>query len=90
MKNNISDSEIDKIFDINESNNNFIKKVGNCYLTNNEIEVLNRYNIDYLKCKSNHELLYLVEECLEDMDAEDLEWLSGVLSERSYYLETKK
>jgi hypothetical protein len=24
------------------------------------------------------------------MDSEDLEWLSGVLSERSYYLETKK
>mgnify|MGYP003571283489 CR=1 FL=1 len=85
-----SDEEINNLFDTNEINNNFIKKVGNCYLTNNEIEVLNRYNIDYLKCKSNHELLYLVEECLEDIDAEDLEWLSGVLSERSYYLETKK
>ena len=55
-----------------------------------EIEILNRYNIDYHSCKSNHDLLYLVEECLEEIDDEELEWLSSTLSERSYYTETNK
>ena len=90
MENKISDEEINGMFDIDELNNNFIKKVGNCYLTNSEIDILNRYNIDYKVCRNNHELLYLVEECLEEVDDEELEWLSSTLSERSYYTETNK
>lgn len=86
----MTDEEISNIANSYEYDNNFIHKIGSCYLTNSEIEILNRYNIDYLRCHNNHELLYLVEECLETMSADDLEWLSSTLAERSYYFETNK
>lgn len=63
----------------------------NIYLTNFEIEVLEKYNINYLNCLSLKDIIFLVEEILnEDSTLEDLESISRSISERDYYLNTNK
>ena len=62
-------------------------------LTNREIEVLKRYNIDYLKCNNLKEIIYLIEEIIEEDDSndyDDLEDISASISERDYYVNTNK
>ena len=60
-------------------------------LTNYEIEILNKYNIDYNKTTSLKEILFLVEEILnEDNSLDDLENISLSISERDYYMNTNK
>lgn len=60
------------------------------YLSNNQIEILDRYNIEY-KTKSIEELLFELDEILNDTpDYDDLEKLSLELSEFNYYYNTKK
>ena len=71
-----------------------LKDYGNgMLLTENYIEVLNRYDIDYKKYSSLNSLIYEIEECLNDshgIDVDDLEWVATELSERNYYQNTKK
>lgn len=67
------------------------KKVNNLFLSNYQISVLNYYKIDYLKFSSMKELIYLIEEVLDnDEDAEDLEMVSKEISEMDYYNNTNK
>ena len=83
-------NNIDNIEGIIGSPDNFINKIGNCYLTKNEEEVLKRYNIDYMMCKNTKELVYLIEDYLETDSNDELELLSANLAERSYYFDTNK
>lgn len=66
--------------------------LGNFMLTNREIEVLDRYKIDYKKCNTVKEVIFEIEDILNDMDIvdEDLEYISGTISERDYYQNTNK
>lgn len=68
------------------------QQVGNLLLTNREIEVLNRYKIDYLRCSSLKEVLFEIEELISEMDIvdDDLESISDSISERDYYQNTNK
>ena len=60
------------------------------YLSNNQIDILNRYNIEY-KSKSIEELMFELDEILnDDPDYDDLEKLSLELAEFNYYYNTKK
>lgn len=59
-------------------------------LTNKEIDVLKRYEIDYEKYTSVSELLYDIDEILSYTDDEELEVVSENISERNYYLNTNK
>lgn len=59
-------------------------------LTNKEIDVLKRNEIDYEKYTSVSELLYDVDEILNYTDDEELEVVSENISERNYYLNTNK
>lgn len=60
-------------------------------LTNYEIEVLNKYKIDFNKTGSLKEILFLIDEILdEDNSLTDLENISLSISERDYYMNTKK
>ncbi len=85
-------------YDINELVNNldFSKNsLNNCgngiFLTNFEIEILNKYNIDYSKSKSLKDILFLIEEILnEDSSLDDLESISKSIAERDYYCNTNK
>ena len=54
-------------------------------------ETAKKYNINYEKCISTDELIFEIEEYLnEDGDASDLENLSSRLAEYKYYYETNK
>lgn len=69
---------------------NMHKSINNMLLTENQMDVLNRYNIDYNKCSSMNELLYYIDECLNEIDAEDLEKVSLEIAETNYYMNTNK
>lgn len=71
-----------------------LKDYGNgMLLTENYVEILNRYDIDYKKYSDLNSLIYEIEEGLNDsygIDVDDLEWLATELSERNYYQNTRK
>lgn len=68
----------------------FLKKVGNIYLNDDEIQILTKYNINYENCNDYNSLLYLIDEVLYYNEYEDLELVSKDISERNYYFYTNK
>lgn len=63
-----------------------IKKVnGNLYLSEEQMEILKSYNIDYMKFSSLKDLIHELMEEIEENDDDVLENLLDVLSERDYY-----
>ena len=88
----------DKKLDINDltkdvyNDKTMIKMRGNgIYLSDNQIEVLKRYDIDYSKYSSLSSLIFEIEEILNnETDIEDLEEVYQRLSELNYYNNTNK
>lgn len=76
--------------DFNKNRYQFINK--NIMLTNREIEILNKYKIDYNNCNNLGEILFLIEDLISDMDIvdEELDFISQSISERDYYQNTNK
>ncbi|MBE6139580.1 MAG: hypothetical protein E7174_03700 [Firmicutes bacterium] len=70
----------------------FMKKYNNIYISEEQIEILKKYNINIDKYVNLNELIYDIEECLNDSYEElvDLEWVSQTLSEYNYYNNTNK
>ena len=63
-----------------------MKKVnGNLYLSEEQMEILKSYNIDYMKFSSLKDLIHELMEEIEENDDDVLEKLIDVLSERDYY-----
>ncbi len=61
------------------------------YLSEYQIEVLNRYGIDPMKYGSINDIMFLIDEILEDdADADDLDNISREISEFNYYANTNK
>lgn len=83
-------SELVSEIDFNSSK--LVQVSSNILLTNREIEVLNRYNINYKSCNSLKEIIFMIEDILDDMDIvdEDLDLISESISERDYYQNTNK
>lgn len=69
---------------------NFHKKYGNLFLTDKQVKVLKKYNIDFNKFKSTRELIYYLEYYLNYQQLDDLEIVSQELSEFEYYNNTNK
>ena len=92
MKVGNTEIDIDSLLDEKELETNFLKNDNGILLSDNHISILNRYNIDYKKYTSVNQLLYEIEDILNDSygDNEDLEWVSMDISERNYYQNTKK
>lgn len=66
-----------------------MKKVKNgLYLSQEQIDILDEYNVDYRKCNSLSDLIFMV----ENLDIEDdvIMNLLDVLAERDYYENYKK
>lgn len=69
----------------------FIKyNKNNIILTGEQIEILDEYNIDYTKCKSISELIFLIEKNIDDDNYNDLDYVSSSLAEFNYYHNTNK
>ncbi len=88
----------DKEIDVNElvkdiyNDKSMIKMRGNgIYLSDNQIDVLKRYNIDYNNYATLSSLIFEIEGILnEETDIEDLEEVSQRLAEINYYNYTNK
>lgn len=92
MKIKGKDVDLNKLINNVYDDKNMIKMRGNgIYLSDNQIEVLKRYGIDYKKYISLNSLIFEIEEILnEEVDASDLEEVSSRLSELNYYNNTNK
>lgn len=81
----------DILNNIDIENNKLIKVNNNLYLTNNQIDILKRYNIDYETSNSLRDLMIKIEDILDyEEDIPELEDLLDKLSERNYYEFTNK
>ncbi len=81
----------DILNNIDFENNKLIKINENLYLTNNQIDILKRYNIDYETSNSLRDLMIKIEDILDyEEDIPELEDLLDKLSERNYYEFTNK
>lgn len=80
---------------VNETiKNNKLNKINNIYLSNRQIRVLDKYNIKYQNAIDIKELIFRIEDYINDNyfceNLEDLENLSQELSEFNYYYNTNK
>ena len=67
------------------------KRDKNIYLSDEDIEILEKYEINYANFKSMKELLFHIENMLLNQEVEDdLEELLIKLSEYNYYFNTNK
>lgn len=84
-----------KYIDENEilkTEKSFLKKYNNIYISEEQKEILDRYDIDVNKYLNISELIYDIEECLNNSiyELDDLEWVSQTISEYNYYNNTNK
>lgn len=69
----------------------FLKRINNIYITENQVKVLEKYGIDINKYNNINELIYYIENFLNNSNSmDDLEWVSESLSEYNYYANTNK
>lgn len=80
----------DLLNNIDFESNRLVKINNKLYLTNYQIEILNKYNIDYKSLGNLSSIIYVAEEILVEDDYEDLDEIIRELSERNYYENTNK
>ncbi len=95
-KNNLGDIMINEedILDMNivATEKSFLKKYNNIYITDEQVNILRKYDIDINNYNNISELIYDIETYLNDSynDLDDLEWVSESLSEYNYYNNVNK
>lgn len=73
-----------------------LKKINkDIYLDEIEINILNKYNINYAGAKSYDEILLLIDISCNNFDyldeeLDELEYVSNMISERKYYTKINK
>lgn len=84
--------DIDRLVGEMDFESNKFNNINGLMLTNREVEVLDRYNINYKNCTTLKEIIFQIEDLIQDMDIveEDLDYISGTISERDYYQNTNK
>ena len=78
------------INNINFENNKLIKINNNLYLTQNQINILKNYNIEYENSVSIRDLMIKIEDYIDYNYEEELDSLLYTLSEQNYYINTNK
>ena len=76
----------DLLNEVDFKSNKLVKINNKLYLTNYQIEILNKYNIDYENLGSLSSIIYVAEEILEEDDYEDLDEIIRELAERNKLL----
>lgn len=85
------DFDLDRIYDDIDFEGNMHKKINNLYLSNNQINILEKYKIDYMNCIDVKDLMYKIENILnESEETEDLEIVLDEIAEFNYYHNTNK
>ena len=87
--------DLDEIMKSVDLSANGMNKVGSFYLTNREMEILDRNYIDYRSSSSLKDLMMKIQGILEDEevdpdDGDDLDYVLESISERDYYENTRK
>lgn len=82
--------DFNKIIGEMDFNSNSLNSINGLLLSNKEIEILDKYNIDYKNCKSLKEVICLIENILDEDNYSDLDMISQSISERDYYQNTNK
>lgn len=92
MKINDKEINISELITDVYNDKNMIKMRGNgIYLSDADVDVLKKYNINYNNYVSLSSLIFDIEEILnEETDIKDLEEVSKRLSELNYYNNTNK
>ncbi len=65
-----------------------LKEINQMLLKESEIAILKKYKIDVLKCRSLDEILFFIDEIIDDLtdeEYEELDYVAGNLMERKYY-----
>lgn len=77
----------DKLIKETINKNKLIQINNNIVLTSYQIEILDKYKIPYYECNSVNEIIFYIEEILnqDSIDLEDLENVSTSLAENDYY-----
>ncbi len=78
-----------------DTKSNHLNKIGTFYLTNKEIEILDRNFIDYQICTSLNDLMFKIQNILDDEaldpdDGDELDYVLENISERNYYQNVNK
>ena len=70
----------------------FMKKINNIYISEEQIDILSKYDINVEKYMNLNELMFDIEEYLNNSyeSFDDLEWVSQTISEYNYYNNTNK
>lgn len=77
--------------DFNDIEKRFISySKNNIYLTGEQVDILDKYSIDYKNCKSINELIFLIDRYKDDDNYDELEQVQINLSEFNYYHNTNK
>lgn len=85
MKINLTDDEI------MGTEKSFLKRRENgLMLSDNDIEILNRNGINYLEANSLENLIFMIEEVLNEEENDELDNLNTKLGEYNYYYYTNK
>lgn len=91
MKINNSEVNINDAINYSEFDNLILKRRDNNFLLSDyQISVLNRVGIDFIEYNNIRDLLFDIEECLNEFYDEELDLVSNQLSEFIYYSETNK
>lgn len=72
--------------------NTFLKKYNNIYISEKQKQVLDKYGLNIEKYNNINELIFDIEEYLNEsyIELDDLEWVSQTISEYNYYNNTNK
>ena len=91
MKINNKEINIDELVKNVYNDKEMLKMRGNgIYISDNDINILNRYNINYKKYSSLKSLIFDIEQILNEEEIKELDDISKKLSEISYYEYTNK
>ncbi len=71
--------------DINPDYTMMKKQKNGLFLSQEQVEILEENNIDYSKCKTLQELIYTIEQYIDDNNYDVLNNLLDILQERNYY-----
>lgn len=87
--------KIDDLIESVDTTSSQMNKIGTFFLSNKEMEILDRNYIDYRTSATMHDLMMKIQNILEDEDldaddGDDLDWVLEQISERNYYANTNK